>query len=321
MDAWDERLGLNTTNPEEYKRLVRLKEEHPTASRAWIDLKFDKGDFIKELIKETLGAGLLGLMFGAFLVEIIIVIFTGMVEDELKPYLGISPFVTLGLITAIISMVVGGFLEFFSWPLYVWWDKKISSLSPNIRWAFQLNTVFKGILLALIVGTILSLVICGVLFNSINGSEQRTSTICCWIAVYVIYLLIKSPKRKGSKAGNVRSEWEENIYTYVDNVFPNLNIEANNRSIIRSREGNSNYYEIDIWIPELKLGFELNGERYHDHSGYLRDLKNGTEYTRERYKEKYCADRGLKLVHIWSSMDSEEIKRKINNEIRARYLY
>jgi very-short-patch-repair endonuclease len=46
--------------------------------------------------------------------------------------------------------------------------------------------------------------------------------------------------------------------------------------------------EIDIYLPELKLGFEFNGRYWHPGDG-----------TREKNKSAECKDAGIKLVHVW----------------------
>lgn len=116
----------------------------------------------------------------------------------------------------------------------------------------------------------------------------------------------------------VRSEWEETIANHVTTEFPSLKVETNNRSIIKSRSNASEYYEIDIWIPEIKLGIEANGERYHDRATYLRDAQFGTAKSEEMHKEKYCENKGLKLIHVGDSDDLDEIFATIDKEIRER---
>lgn len=51
--------------------------------------------------------------------------------------------------------------------------------------------------------------------------------------------------------------------------------------------------ELDIYIPELKLAIELNGERFHS------DLYKTKKYHLKKTKE--CNDLGIHLIHIWNS--------------------
>lgn len=56
---------------------------------------------------------------------------------------------------------------------------------------------------------------------------------------------------------------------------------VNDRSAIAPKE-------IDIYLPELKLGFEFNGKYWHPGDG-----------TREKNKSVECKAAGIKLVHVW----------------------
>lgn len=59
--------------------------------------------------------------------------------------------------------------------------------------------------------------------------------------------------------------------------------------------------EIDIYIPELKLGFEFNGLYWHSE-----------EYKEPNYhaeKNKYFAEKGIRIIHIWE--DEWDFKRDI----------
>ena len=116
----------------------------------------------------------------------------------------------------------------------------------------------------------------------------------------------------------VRSTWEESIEEYIRRSYPELRIESNNRSIIPSRNTRSSYLEIDIFIPELSLGIEANGETYHDREKYRDDRRNSTQYSDEMYKKNYCKSVGIKLIHVWSSQDMATIQRKISHAIERR---
>lgn len=114
----------------------------------------------------------------------------------------------------------------------------------------------------------------------------------------------------------MRSPWEQKIENHIRSEFPNLYIRENDRSIIPSRNS-SNYLEIDLYIPSLNLAIEMNGETYHSHDQYKKDKYNGTQYSEEMYKEKYCASRGINLINIWSSESDYSNFIIIDNAIRA----
>ena len=79
-------------------------------------------------------------------------------------------------------------------------------------------------------------------------------------------------------------------------------------------------YELDIYIPELKLAFEFNGVYWHN------ELYKTTNYHKE--KSDLCEEKGIQLIHIWEddwlykqdivkSMILNKIN-KVNNKIFAR---
>ena len=52
--------------------------------------------------------------------------------------------------------------------------------------------------------------------------------------------------------------------------------------------------EIDIYIPELKIGIEYNGVYYHSHNGI--NHRSKTYHTR---KSSYANELGIDLIHVW----------------------
>lgn len=82
------------------------------------------------------------------------------------------------------------------------------------------------------------------------------------------------------------SRTEKDIVTAVEEILSdsNKNIKYNIRSVIYP-------YELDIYIPELKIAIEFNGNYWH--SAYFKD---------DRYhqnKSLQCLDKGIRLVHIY----------------------
>jgi len=116
----------------------------------------------------------------------------------------------------------------------------------------------------------------------------------------------------------VRSDWEASIERYIRSKYPALRIETNNRRIIPSRNTRSSYFELDIFVPELCLGIEVNGETYHDRRKYEDDSAHGTVRSDEMYKENYCRSVGIQLLHVWSSESAESIQRRIDDAIQQR---
>ena len=104
--------------------------------------------------------------------------------------------------------------------------------------------------------------------------------------------------------------------SYIRRRYPQYRIITNDRTLIIASDGHTPL-EIDIYIPELKLGIEADGIRWHDREAYERDRRNGTEYSEEMYKERYCARKGIKLIHVWDSDGLSTIQRQIDNAIAA----
>ena len=79
---------------------------------------------------------------------------------------------------------------------------------------------------------------------------------------------------------NSRSIKEEELYKFISSVYGD--------EIIQSyRDG----LEIDIYLPELKLGFEFNGLYWHSE-----------EYKDKNYhlnKTKHFNEKGIRIIHIW----------------------
>ena len=126
--------------------------------------------------------------------------------------------------------------------------------------------------------------------------------------------LIDSVEHGRSTENPVRSDWEIAIERRMRQKYPGMKIVTNDRSIIPSRNGQG-CLEIDFWLPDIRLAIEANGESYHDHSGYRRDLMHGTCHTEERYKEVYCQNLGITFLHIWSSQDHDEIDNAIERAV------
>ena len=112
---------------------------------------------------------------------------------------------------------------------------------------------------------------------------------------------------------SANSAWEDEIATFVNRVCP-CRVVRNDRTIIPSRSGGSNL-EIDIYIPDLRLGIECNGEHWHDHKQYRADTYQGTEISEEMYKEKYCKRKGITLIHVWDSQEMSDIQSQIKRAI------
>lgn len=90
------------------------------------------------------------------------------------------------------------------------------------------------------------------------------------------------------------SHYEQELRDYIKENFSDLKLVYNWREYVYQ------YGEIDIYIPELKLGIEFNGLRWHDKEKYLKDLKSNTYTSRERIKEKkFKNNLNIKVIQVW----------------------
>jgi len=97
--------------------------------------------------------------------------------------------------------------------------------------------------------------------------------------------------------GNSRSIKEECIYNYISHIYSGEVIQSY-RDVL----------EIDIYLPDLKLGFEFNGLYWHSED------RKSKYYHLE--KTKHFKDRGICLIHIWEDdwdLRSDIIKSQIKN--------
>jgi hypothetical protein len=228
---------------------------------------------------------------------------------------------------AIIFGVLASIWSVWAWPINAWWDRRIKRLPTSKRWLYELATLGSSLISAYVgsfIGFIVSLITRNVSADTISGRHYAIVIVCALLCV-LINLMFRAPGdwrsvfgRKYASEDAVRSEWENQIARHVTSSFPMLEVEMNNRTIIRSQGKGNSHYEIDIWIPELKLGIEANGEQYHDHEAYIRDMHDGTSTSREMYKERYCKAMGIKLIHVWSSESIGYVFDIIDYEIGKR---
>ena len=99
--------------------------------------------------------------------------------------------------------------------------------------------------------------------------------------------------------GDLKSIKEKELYIYIKSIYDG--------EIIQSyRDG----LEIDIYLTDLKLGFEFNGLYWHS------ELKKNRNY--HINKTNYFRDKGIRIIHIWEddwTFNRDIIKSQINNWI------
>lgn len=82
-----------------------------------------------------------------------------------------------------------------------------------------------------------------------------------------------------------KSGVEKELFEYIQSLLPGIEVEENNRTILNGKE-------IDVYIPSLKLGFEMNGLIWHSD-------KFDTDKDYHLNKTELASEKGVTLVHIF----------------------
>ena len=69
--------------------------------------------------------------------------------------------------------------------------------------------------------------------------------------------------------------------------------------------------ELDIYIPEMQLAFEFNGDYWHS-------VNKGLPIQYHRHKSELCLEKGIRLIHIW---ENEWINDRQRIEVFIRSLF
>ena len=92
---------------------------------------------------------------------------------------------------------------------------------------------------------------------------------------------------------------------FIKSIYSGQVLE-NDRTVIKPKE-------LDIYLPELKLALEYNGEYWHDET-----KKRKPGYHKE--KQKACEKKGIKLIEVWDSewhADKDRFKNLIQEVINS----
>lgn len=80
------------------------------------------------------------------------------------------------------------------------------------------------------------------------------------------------------------SSFERELKEFIDSII-NSPVCTNVRNIIYP-------YEIDLFMPDINIGFECNGSYWHSEL-------NGKDAKYHLQKTKLCSDKNIELIHIW----------------------
>ena len=130
--------------------------------------------------------------------------------------------------------------------------------------------------------------------------------------------IVNCPFCEMENRGSVNhSAFEYEIAKFIRESFPELEVyhcdNKVNRHIIYPKE-------IDIWIPEKKIGIECEGVYWHSvefQEKYSDELFNSISE-----KTQLCEEKGIHLIHIFQDewlIDQDEVKEMLVNFIRGDY--
>jgi hypothetical protein len=123
---------------------------------------------------------------------------------------------------------------------------------------------------------------CGITFEKIPSKIRKSINHFCSKSCAAAYNNTHKMK------GNRRSKLEIYLEDRLKNLYPNLGMDFNKSNAINS--------ELDIYIPSLKLAFELNGIFHYEPiygDNKLKHIKNN-----DNRKFQACIERGIELCII-----------------------
>ena len=101
-----------------------------------------------------------------------------------------------------------------------------------------------------------------------------------------------------------RSKGEKELCQYIKSLYSGEILE-NTRKFIGGKE-------LDIYLPELKLAFEYNGEYWHQ-------FHEEKEPGYHKNKRKACKENGIKLIEVWENdwkKNNQQIKDLISKHLQ-----
>lgn len=100
------------------------------------------------------------------------------------------------------------------------------------------------------------------------------------------------------------SKGEKELCNFIKSIYFREVLE-NTRKFIGGKE-------LDIYLPELKLAFEYNGEYWHK-------IHEEKEPGYHKNKQKACEENGVKLIEIWENdwkKNNQQIKDLISKHLQ-----
>lgn len=140
-------------------------------------------------------------------------------------------------------------------------------------------------------------------FISKNGQSNILKHHDCGnefeIQTQLIRLRIKNKVEICRVCNKIEYKSQNDVFDYISSIYKG--------DVVKYRD---NKYEIDIYLPEMKIGFEFNGLYWHS------ELFKNSDYHSD--KRSYFMDRGIRIVNIWEDdwkFKSDIIKSIISSSI------
>lgn len=134
--------------------------------------------------------------------------------------------------------------------------------------------------------------------------------VCRMIEVYVARIRDDFEGARVKQGG--RSFAEEAVTQCVQAAFPRLQIETN-KKLDAMRSALNKPLELDLYLPTLKLGIEIQGpQHFEEVHGPNAALKENDEF-----KKRWCRQNGVKLVWMkWEDLNRSLLKRPFAEQTR-----
>lgn len=126
------------------------------------------------------------------------------------------------------------------------------------------------------------------------------------------------PKCKCQKCAqiSIKSSYEDELYQYIISLNSTIQIERNVRGYISD---GVHKYELDLYLPLLKLGIEFNGSAFHSSLNKYDMYLKPKDYHQRKFE--IAQDKGIHLIQIfdvdWFS-NRDKIKQLISSYILPR---
>lgn len=124
-----------------------------------------------------------------------------------------------------------------------------------------------------------------------------------------------------------RSAGEVELFSFVKSICESHSVSrvvSNDRALlshVMSPDGYEHLYELDVYVPDLKIAFEYNGDYWHSDESVVQSkpmFSSAEEY--HELKKTACAERGVQLFFVWEHEwmgSSAEAKERVEEIIKS----